>query len=135
MIKIYIDENMSPYLADGLSILERPNNEEVEVFSISKVFGEGVKDNDWIPIVGAENGVVITQDLYIHRTRYLKELYIKSGIGVFFFAPPSKSGYRYWEMVEQIIKRWLVMKKHSKKDEKPFAYRCTCRSSDFEKII
>lgn len=134
MIKIYIDENMSPHLADGLNILEKPNDEGFEILSIEKVFGKGAKDNDWIPIVGNENGVVITQDLNIHRTRALKELYINSGIGVFFFAPPSKIGYKYWEMVEQIIYRWIEMKHHSKRDKKPFAYRCTCRSSKFEKI-
>jgi hypothetical protein len=134
MIKVYIDENMSPYLADGLDILEKPNKDGIEVLSIKKVFGEGAKDNDWIPKVGKEGGIVITQDLNIHRTRTLKQLYNDSGIGVFFFVPPSKVGYKYWDLVEQIIKRWLAMKSHSKKDKKPFAYRCTSRSSKFEQI-
>jgi hypothetical protein len=35
-MKIYIDENMPSQLADGLSILEKPNNEGVEVYSIQK---------------------------------------------------------------------------------------------------
>ena len=134
MIKIYFDENMSPYIAEGLNILEQPNNEGFEVKSISKVFGSGVKDNEWIPEVGRENGIVITQDFNIHRTKCLKELYINSGIGVFFFSPPSKTGYKYWEMVQQIIRRWDEMKKYSKKDVKPFAYRCTSRSSKFERL-
>lgn len=134
MTRIFIDENMSPYLADGLNTLEKPNNDGFEIVSIMKVFGEGVKDNEWIPQVGKEKGIVITQDFNIHRTRTLKELYLNSGIGVFFFAPPSKTGYKYWEMVEQVIRRWIVMKKHSRKVDKPFAFRCTCRSKDFERI-
>jgi|GEM_PF-7041430 len=38
-MKIYIDENMPPQLADGLAILEKPNNEGVEVYSIQKEYG------------------------------------------------------------------------------------------------
>jgi hypothetical protein len=40
-MKIYIDENMPSQLADGLSILEKPNNEGVEVYSIQKEYGSG----------------------------------------------------------------------------------------------
>ena len=43
-MKIYIDENMPSQLADGLSILEKPNNEGVEVYSIQKEYGRGILD-------------------------------------------------------------------------------------------
>jgi hypothetical protein len=51
-MKIYIDENMPPHLAEGLSILEKPNNEGIEVYSIQKEYGRGIQDEDWIPQVG-----------------------------------------------------------------------------------
>jgi hypothetical protein len=53
MTKIYIDENLSPHIAEGLNILEAPTGDEFEVLSIGKTFGRGVQDEDWIPKVGA----------------------------------------------------------------------------------
>ncbi|WAC10581.1 PIN-like domain-containing protein [Dyadobacter pollutisoli] len=133
MNRIYIDENISPHLASGLHILERPNGDAFEVLSIESVFGRGALDEDWLPKIGKEKGVVITQDLNIHRTRRQRELFEEHHVGVFFLSPPSKTGYQYWEMVEQIIKRWREIKKLSK-GNRPFAYRCTSRSTDFERL-
>lgn len=132
MTKIYIDENLSPYIAKGLDILEKPLQEGFEVLSIKDIFGTGAKDEDWIPKVGQEGCIVITQDINIQRLRHQRLLYEEHGVGVFFLAPPSKSGYRYWEMVEQIIKRWSDIKKKCRSD-RPFAFRCSPRT-EFERI-
>lgn len=79
MIKIYIDENFSPYLAEGFNVFQKHLNSNehtrFEVLSIKKEFGKGAKDEDWIPKVGKESGIVITQDLHIHTTRHQNELY------------------------------------------------------------
>ena len=99
---IYIDENFPPQLAEGLDILSKPLFSNIEIKSIKNAFGQGCKDEDWIPVAGNQGAVVITQDLNINNTRSQRELYRKSKLGVFFFKPPSKKGYRYWEMVEQI---------------------------------
>lgn len=131
MTKIYIDENLSPHIAHGLNVLEAAAGEGFEVLSIVDVFGSGAKDEDWIPIVGAENGIVITQDYNIQRTRRQRELFERHNVGIFFFNPPSKSGYTYWEMVEQIVKRWRDIKKKSR-NKRPFAFRCQSRSQEFE---
>lgn len=75
---IYVDENMSPYLAKGLDLLQQPLNvklrEAIEVKSIRATFGQGAKDEDWIPIAGKEGACVITQDYNIRRTRHQREL-------------------------------------------------------------
>lgn len=130
-MKIYIDENISPYLAHGVDILEKPFNKGIEVLSIKEVFGEGAQDEDWIPKVGAEKGIVITQDYNIQRTQLQKELYLKNGLGIFFFSK-SKTGFSYWDMTKELIKRWEKIKKLSSRTKQPFAYRCTSRSQDFE---
>lgn len=127
MTNIYIDENFSHHLADGLNIFQKHLNLneklEIQVLSIKDKFGKGVKDEVWIPLVGGEKGIVITQDLRIQTTRHQNELYKKHGLGVFFFKPPS-NGFSFWEMVEQIIKRWPEIKKKSA-ENRPFAYRIT----------
>jgi hypothetical protein len=133
MTKIYIDENISPHIAAGLAILERPNGDQFEVHSIESAFGRGAKDEEWLPKIGHEGAVVVTQDLNIYRTRSQRELFEKFNVGVFFLSPPAKTGYQYWEMVEQIVKRWRDIKKHCK-GKRPFAFRCTSRSTDFERL-
>lgn len=129
--RVYIDENLSPHIAEGLNVLESPTGDGFEVLSIGKTFGRGVQDEKWIPIVGAEQGVVITMDYNIHRIKRQRELYEQHGVGIFFFNPPSKSGYTYWEQVEQIVKRWRDIKRKCR-HKRPFAFRCTSKSNEFE---
>ncbi len=135
MTKIYIDENFAQQLANGLDVFQKHLNQKerfkIKVLSIKEEFGQGALDEYWIPIAGQENAVVITQDLKIQTTRHQNELYKKYGLGVFFFKPPS-NGFSFWEMVEQVIKRWPEIKNKTKKN-RPFAYRCKNRGS-FEKL-
>ncbi|MBO0937907.1 hypothetical protein J2I47_15220 [Fibrella sp. HMF5335] len=131
MTKIYIDENLPPQIAEALNILETHANEGFEVLAIGKEFGRGAQDEDWIPKVGAEQGVVITSDYNIQRIRRQRELFQEHGVGIFFFNPPSKTGYTYWEQVEQIVKRWREIKKKCR-NKRPFAFRCNSKSTEFE---
>lgn len=135
--KIYIDENLAPQLAKGLNELQQPQNKhdnlDIQVLSIKATFGTGAKDEDWIPKVGAEKGVVITQDFRIQTLRHQNELYKKCGVGFLFFSPPSKTGFAYWEMVKLLINRWEDIKLIVRKNEPPFAYRCKAKSK-FEKL-
>ncbi len=135
--KIYIDENLPRQLADGLNRLVQPQNKkdnlQIEILSIKDVFGEGEQDEDWIPKVGKEHGIVITQDFRIQTQKHQKELYIENGVGILFFNPPSNGGFAYWEMVKQLVNRWDEIKQIVKKNKTPFAYRCSARTP-FEKI-
>jgi len=131
-MKIYIDENMPPQLAEGLSILEKPNNEGVEVYSIQKEYGRGVLDEDWIPQVGNANGVVIAQDSKMQRIKSQYRLLRDYKLGIFYLIPPGKRGYTYWEMVERIILNWQEIKGLTHKNKPPFAFKITSRK--IEKI-
>ena len=135
--KIYIDENLPRQLATGLNNLQKPQNSrdglDIQVFSIKDVYGEGEKDEAWIPKVGKENGIVITQDFRIQTQKHQKELYIKHGIGILFFNPPSKGGFSYWDMVKQLVNKWVEIKQIIKHNKTPFAFRCSSRTK-FEKM-
>ena len=137
MTKVYIDENFAPQLAEGLNIFQKHLNLKdkikYEVISIKTAFGQGVKDEDWIPIAGKQNSIVITQDVKIQTTRHQRDLYHKYNLGVFFIKAPSNKGYSFWEMVKQIIKRWEDVKLKSGKTRKPFAYICNS-TSKFEAL-
>jgi hypothetical protein len=73
---IYIDENLPPQLAEGLNKLQEPlnkrNRTDFQVKSIKMEYGEGVKDETWIPIAGQQGAVAITRDYKIQTTRHQK---------------------------------------------------------------
>lgn len=126
----YFDENIAPRIARALAVLTEADS--VEVYSNADVFGRGVPDEEWIPKVGEANGIVVTQDLNIHRTGHQRELYKAHGVGVVFFKPPKKHGYPYWEMVTQILTCWPDIIKTVERAERPFAYVIRPRSKKLE---
>jgi len=134
-MKIYFDENIPPQTATALNILQGPLiHENVEVKNISDVFGRGARDETWIVKIAHEDGIVITQDLNIQHTRHQRELYRKFKMGVIFLKPPSKKGYKYWEMVKKIIKAWSDIKEVAGKTKRPFAYIIRPRSKRIEEL-
>lgn len=120
-MKIYFDENTSPYICRALQELQRSRNVElkdpIEVISIEEQFGRSAKDEDWIPLVGAERAMVITHDFNIMRTRHQRELCERFGVGLVIIRPPSKKkGLGYWEQVQLLVKYWLdIVKVASRK--------------------
>lgn len=134
---IYIDENMSPYLSRGFNILQTPENKKlhdpIEVKSIKDDYGPGAKDEDWIPVAGERNSCVITQDYNINRIYHQRELCERYGLGMFYFKPPSKSGFKYWDMLKLMVKHWQTITQISLKEKRPFAYKVTSKGN-LEKI-
>ncbi|MFW6046851.1 MAG: hypothetical protein ACOCP4_03565 [Candidatus Woesearchaeota archaeon] len=128
---IYIDENMSPILARGFNLLQSPLNKrnklDIEVRSIKDEFREGVPDEEWIPDAGKQQACIITQDYNIKRMKHQKALCEKYNLGMFYFRPPSKKGFTYWDMVTLIVKHWQKIAKKASKEKKPFAYKITSR--------
>ena len=95
-MNIYIDENISKYLAEGLNLLQQPENmklrEPIEVKYLPNEFRIGVLDEEWIPLVGEQGGCAITQDINIKRTRHQWELCQEYNLGMFFLKPHLKKG-------------------------------------------
>jgi hypothetical protein len=129
-MRIFLDENLPPRLANGLNILDDPKISGFEVFSIKEIFGikdengksVPLKDEDWIPKVGDMNAAVITQDFNIHRIQSQNELYKQHRIGPFILSPPKGKGYQYWDMVKILVDEWLEIKQIASKENRPFAY-------------
>jgi hypothetical protein len=126
LLKIYIDENMAPQLARALNIIqEHLNTEEkkaIKVISLKDAFHEGIKDEEWIPIVGEQNGIVITQDRKIQQTRHQRELYVQNGVGIIFLKSP-KTGMTFWQMFKHLVDWWDDIKQISRKNKTPFSFR------------
>lgn len=134
---IYIDENMPHTLAEGLNVLQTPLNaklrEAIDVRALTDDFGRGAKDEEWIPQAGEKEACIITQDYTIQRKKIQKTLCEEYKLGMFFFRPPSKSGFNYWEMVKLIIKHWEKITHIALTEKRPFSYRATSKG-DLEKL-
>ncbi len=131
----FFDENFPPAIARALNVLQAQKPEEgIKVLNISEEFGKGMADEDWIPKVSERDGIVITQDLNIQRTKQQRDLYREHNLAVIFIKPPSKTGYTYWEQVEEIFSNWSKIKEEMKKAKKPCAFIIRPRSNKIESL-
>ena len=129
-MKIFFDENFSPHLARGFSAFQEGRRHEgIEVLHVVSVFGRGSPDEHWIPGVAQMHGVIITQDFNIHRTRQLADLCRQHKTGIFFFRPPKKIAYDYWQLIEWVLKVWGPIKTIATNTSLPFEYEITPRSN------
>jgi len=111
--RVFLDENMPHQIAHSLHVIQSHlNNKEnykIDITSIVDIFGKGALDEKWIPIVGKENGVVITFDQRIQRDRHQRELYKNCGVGMVFLHMP-KSGMGFWKQFTNMVDCWPEIK-------------------------
>jgi hypothetical protein len=120
---IYIDENLSPSLAEALDVFEQrePDNVRVSVRCIQKHFAKGFKDKKLIPIMGREKALWITLDKgLLHKKAELK-LILRYKVGVILLSQ-YWSSQKHWEKVKLIISKWVEIK-DLLGEARPFAYK------------
>ncbi|MGV9013437.1 MAG: hypothetical protein ACOH13_12660 [Flavobacteriales bacterium] len=119
---IYLDENLSEYVAQGLQLLSQAHYRDIEVLSTKqdKDLGPGVKDPDLIPIVAKKHGVLITKDIRM-RTPMLFSLCQQNKLGIFFLKMPSGKE-AHWDIVRVLVEHWEEIVKHTRKEKRPFAF-------------
>ena len=103
-MRIYLDENLSKYIAEALNLLNKVQFPNIEVFSTIEIFGRGVPDEDLIPKIGNEGSMLITRDLNIKKQQLQYELCKKYNLGIFFLDLP-KNQNKHWDIVKLLIYR------------------------------
>jgi hypothetical protein len=126
MIEIYLDENLSEYVADALNSLNKGYFQSFTVSSTKTKFGKGVPDESIIPAVGKSGGILITKDVNINRTRMQYQLCEKYNLGVFFLKP-AKGLDKHWEIVKMLINNWEEVIRIIGKEQLPFGYEIPTR--------
>ena len=123
-MNIYIDENLSPFIARALNLLEQRENENhrCEVKSIQDDLKKGIKDVDLIPRFGKEKALWITQDKSLLKNKAELNLILSHNIGLIILGP-SWSKKRHWDKVVLIFSKWPELKELAREEERPFAYR------------
>ncbi len=126
MTEIYLDENLSEYVADALNSLNKGYFRDINVYSTKVRFGKGVPDEEIIPEIGKLKGILITKDTNIYRTRMQYQLCEQFKLGVFFLKP-SKGMDKHWEIVKMLIENWNEIIIIITKEKLPFGYEIPTR--------
>jgi hypothetical protein len=125
MTRVLVDENLSEKFAEGLNLIQSPLDNGIQVVSMDSAYGKGTKDEDWIPDWGKLDGIFLTLDLNITRTRHLAKLLSENKMGAFFLKVPDKTPY--WERVRIMIKHWPEITEIITRRKKPYNYLITPR--------
>lgn len=123
---IYLDENLSEYVADAFNSLNKGYFRDVQVYSTKTKFGKGAPDEDIIPSIGEAGGILITKDINIQKTRLQYSLCQRFNLGIFFLKLP-KNQNKHWEIVRLLINNWEEIINKSSNEKKPFGYSISPR--------
>jgi predicted nuclease of predicted toxin-antitoxin system len=123
---IYLDENLSEYVADALNFLNKGYYPNVQVYSTKTKFGKGATDEEIIQSLGEAGSILITRDINIHKTRLQYALCQNYNLGIFFLKLP-KNQNKHWEIVKLLINNWEEIIDKSNKERKPFGYNVSQR--------
>lgn len=123
-MKIYFDENLSPYLARGLHHLSQAHLRGTDIISAFDDPGKGTKDEDLLKYLASKKAILITKDINIHRDRMVAQECKKLGLGMFFLKLPQHEG-KYWDIVRAVIKHWEAIVEIINTKKAPYAYEVT----------
>lgn len=126
MTEIYLDENLSEYVADALNSLNKGYFKDIYVHSTKTKFGKGEVDEIIIPSIGKTGGILITRDLNIQRTRLQSQLCQQFNLGAFFIKLP-KGMNKHWEIVKLLISSWEEIIEKLNSEKRPFSYEVPLR--------
>jgi hypothetical protein len=128
MIRILFDENYSPHLIEGLSILEKANYRSLfpaNVMDIRVIANkQGATDDEVIEIAGNLGAIIFTQDTDFKKLKHKAPLYKKHNTGVVFFHSAG-SKIIFWDTVVNIIKHWEHLKELIANSTPPFVFKVT----------
>jgi hypothetical protein len=101
-LRVFLDNNLSPYLARALNALLEPEGDQV--VHLTDRFAADIPDRDWIATLATEGEwVVISADIRIFRNRLEREAWRRSRLVAFFLAPQ-------WSNARNIEKAWRLLR-------------------------
>jgi hypothetical protein len=101
-LKVFLDNNLSPYLARALDAPLEPEGDQV--VHLTDRFRADTEDRAWINALADEGGwVVISADRRIYRNRLEREAWRRSRLIVFFLASQ-------WQRAGNIETAWRLLR-------------------------
>ena len=121
-MRFFIDENLSPQLAKGMSGFGE------DAIHLTEVFSQGTEDVDWLRYVGQNGLFLVTRD---ERVRWnpaeLQALKIHD-VGAFFLGGKNRSRC---DLIQQLVRNWPRMKEIGSRTRRPFAFKVPPSGSKF----
>ena len=123
-MKVFLDNNLSPFLAHSLNELLEPEGDQI--FHLTDHFQPQIDDLAWMRGLAEEGGwVVISADRRIYRNRLQREAWRRSRLIAFFLAPQFAKA-RNIEIAWRLLRWWPRIREQvaiMSAFELPFAYR------------
>ena len=101
---IFLDENLSEYVAQALSLLCKDYFPDIKVIS-TKVEMKGATDPELIPYISRKNGILLTLDKGIAHNQVHYQLCKENKVAVIYIKL-EKGSQRYWDLIKFLIKHW-----------------------------
>lgn len=127
MRKVYLDENLSHFIAEALNLVNKAYYDNILILSTKKEIKEGIKDEELIPIIGKQNGVLITKDINIKRKKHQFKLCADHNVSVVFLKFESDH-CRNMDIFEVLVKNWVKIMDAVSKEKSTFILEVTSRS-------
>lgn len=119
-MKVFLDNNLSPYLARALHTLLEPEGDQV--VHLSERFAPDTEDRVWIEALAAEGGwIVISADRRINRNPIEREAWRRSRLVVFFLSPQWRR-LRHIEIAWRLLRWWPRIEEQARLVSPPAAF-------------
>jgi hypothetical protein len=103
-LKFFFDNNLSPYIARALNVLNEPMGHSV--VALKDKFPQNAGDVEWIEGLANEGGwVVLTSDYDIVRRGVIKVAWKKAGL-IGFVLRPAWQDFGPIEQTSRLLARW-----------------------------
>ncbi len=123
-MKFFVDNNLSPHIAEGLRAFGE------NVVHIKEVFPEGEDDLGWLPHIGKNKMILISRDLGLRRNPAEIQAIRDNHVGAFFLGGKNLTRC---QLVQQVVRNWPRIKTVAARRarEAPYIYRVPPKGTTF----
>jgi len=124
-VRFFIDNNLAPQLATGMSAFGE------NVTHLTDHFPHNTLDEIWLEYIGKNDLYLITRDEAIRRNPMEIKAIRAFSVGAFFLGGKNRTRC---QLIQQLVSNWPRIKKFAAKTKKPFAFRIPPSGTKFVKI-
>lgn len=129
-MKIFIDDSISPRLAEALQILDHRH----QIVHLRSKFSTDTRDVDWLRVLGQEGDwIIVAADPRISKSKAEQRVWREAGLTAFFFGKGWAS-MRYWKQVEDLVHWWPKIIEEAGKGTPGTGYLMLARAKEFKQL-
>lgn len=122
----FLDNNLSPHLAEGMRAFEE------DVTHLQDNFPRDAKDVDWLPTVAQRGWLLVTCDERIRKNPAEPRALRQYAVGVFFLSGKNRSRC---DLIQQLVRNWIRIKELGRNTRPPYAFRVPPTGTKIERRV